>query len=319
MLQGFYIFHSYLIFAFVLAVLIKAPTFSMTPRCNRHAIVVIFGDIPALSIGRIITCISIGIVILIFTLLCVYDYKLPEQCEKISAWTEEKRKKTTSESDQGGDANQAYEKSVKRKSKNRDRYSEAIDDGMFLTGVDGRLIINLIIIVVLWAIFVSNSELSIVHNHFDGGGDGIGPAPWGLDKSSLCLFLSCLWSVSASLSRNWGLRSADTGATDTITNSDMIYMTWRQVMHLNGYSKMKNSRRSTTMDLSMVMNTSMKVRADRIQSGMIHCAEPGWTSGDSQVPVSLGPLCIPMTPRGMQSTMVLEDRERERERTTSRR
>ncbi|KAL5498538.1 hypothetical protein ACEPAH_1892 [Sanghuangporus vaninii] len=182
-LQGFYIFHSYLIFAFVLAVLIKAPTFGMSPRCNRHAVVVIFGDIPALSIGRIIACISIGIVIVIFTLLCVYDYKLPEQCKKIRAWMEERRKETASEESDGSEeANQAYEKPIEHKSKNRDRYAEAIDNGMFLTGVDGRLIINLIVIVVLWAIFVMNSELSIVHNHFDGGGDGIGPALWGFGQ-----------------------------------------------------------------------------------------------------------------------------------------
>ena len=62
-LKYFAIVQSYILFAFALAILIRAPTFGSTPLCNSNAKAVIFRPFSALHGGRIAATIVVAIVI----------------------------------------------------------------------------------------------------------------------------------------------------------------------------------------------------------------------------------------------------------------
>jgi hypothetical protein len=65
---------SYVIFAFVLVILIKAQTFGNNPACNDNAVVVLFRPFSALRGGRIVSWIVTVAVIATYTGVTVTEY-----------------------------------------------------------------------------------------------------------------------------------------------------------------------------------------------------------------------------------------------------
>ena len=84
------ILQSYAVIAFVLSLLITAPSFGSTPECNKNAVAVIFRPFRALPAGRIACCIVIGIIAPVYTFITAKDYvpaylkeKLQRKVQKI--------------------------------------------------------------------------------------------------------------------------------------------------------------------------------------------------------------------------------------------
>ncbi|KAJ7892369.1 hypothetical protein B0H13DRAFT_2340163 [Mycena leptocephala] len=67
---------SYTIFAFALAVLITAETFSNHPDCNPNAVVVLLRPFSALKSGRIV-CWVLLVLVLVYTAVLIWDYFPP--------------------------------------------------------------------------------------------------------------------------------------------------------------------------------------------------------------------------------------------------
>ena len=194
------IFQSYLIFALGLAMLVRAPTFGSTPRCNSHAVTVVFRQFPALDAGRIAAFVVLSVVTLFYTALTFTDYRRPviRQCRRFKHWvssvsfiamyTSSAAKGKTRE---GIPTSAATDRKVGREGRETTSKRTWNEDMSSTTravkpkgrdfGVFGTLLVELIVITVLWALFVLNTELLILRNRFDGGGDG-------LDSSTLWQF-----------------------------------------------------------------------------------------------------------------------------------
>ena len=78
MLKAFSIMQSYTIFAFALTVLINATTFGNTPHCNVNAVFVVFRPFSALHAGRIVFWVLSTVVIIVYTLVTLWEY-VPSQ------------------------------------------------------------------------------------------------------------------------------------------------------------------------------------------------------------------------------------------------
>ncbi|KAI5118519.1 hypothetical protein M0805_007688 [Coniferiporia weirii] len=209
------VLQSYILFAFALAILIKADSFGMTPPCNPNAVAVIFRPIPALRAGRIAASVLVVITIIIYSGLTISDYK-----PLVKRWIRliKKKWKTIRKADaqpatsgpaaaprdlneaesgmtrtgpmataeDGGDektTKRGAKNKSKNKSKNKNRKkgkekSESInqtneaDENKYDLGISGNLIIEIIVIFILWALTVMNTELLIKWNNFEGGGGG---------------------------------------------------------------------------------------------------------------------------------------------------
>ena len=73
-LQLLSIIQSYVLFAYAIAILIKAKTFGPSFCCNQTARVVLFRPFSALHAGRIVGWIVVMSVVAVYTFLCCYDY-----------------------------------------------------------------------------------------------------------------------------------------------------------------------------------------------------------------------------------------------------
>ena len=73
-LQLLSIIQSYLLFAYAIAILIKAQTFGPSWCCNGTAKVALFRPFSALHAGRIVGWVVVMLVVIIYTVLSVYDY-----------------------------------------------------------------------------------------------------------------------------------------------------------------------------------------------------------------------------------------------------
>jgi len=68
------VIQSYTLFAFALALIILAPKFGNHPECNRNAVLVLFRPFKVFNAGRILGFISIGLVVLMYTVMTILDY-----------------------------------------------------------------------------------------------------------------------------------------------------------------------------------------------------------------------------------------------------
>ncbi|EJD04504.1 uncharacterized protein FOMMEDRAFT_167675 [Fomitiporia mediterranea MF3/22] len=246
-LQVLTILHSYIVFAFIIAVLITARTFGSTPRCNPHAVGVIFSHFPALPKGRVVAIVFACCVTCVYTVLSVVDYykvfrrrerrRVEKEKEKEKEAREEAKLKnavageevtderdtsnpgmivartsqllppdlecgvvnlgpsisasasssdaTAASSTRGRNPGTRQRNSRRRRGAKERHYANSStsesnhppseeQQQAFVTGVQGSLVIEIIVIVVLWMLFVLNTELVIKYNHFNSGEDGDG-------------------------------------------------------------------------------------------------------------------------------------------------
>lgn len=253
------IIQSFCVFALGFVVMATAPSFGSTPRCNHHAVAVIFKPFPVLNAGRYTALVVLCITAFSYFFICVSDYmqsiirlygklqkwysgrkewvpkmkikarkirehitakkiraKVGRAAERISrlfnsrgsdpqniisditarnisgilpsaSFTEEfgnsrsQPDAKTSKREQKKEKRREHEK---KKRKHGSRYiylpkdlSKRKPSAVYDCGIFGTLLIELVIITILWALFVMNTELLIVRNRFEGGG-ALGESFW---------------------------------------------------------------------------------------------------------------------------------------------
>jgi hypothetical protein len=75
LLQIFSVLQSCTVFAFTLVLLIMADTFGATPACNRKAVVVLFRPFRALNAGRIVGCVVVAIVFIVYVPVTAMEFR----------------------------------------------------------------------------------------------------------------------------------------------------------------------------------------------------------------------------------------------------
>ncbi|KZP23005.1 hypothetical protein FIBSPDRAFT_1043159 [Athelia psychrophila] len=167
LLGGQYLPASIVVFAFALAVLITAPRFGSHPECNHHAWLVLLRPIKVFNTGRIVGGVGCGIVIFLYIGMVVLGKYKEAKMEKEPA-VEVPPNAATSQPDKDMPIRKPIldpdvEKTV------LDALAEHRDKGKGHTwkrDVDYPLTGYLLIILVMWALAVMNTELLIVWNKF---------------------------------------------------------------------------------------------------------------------------------------------------------
>lgn len=68
------VIQSYVLFAYAIAILSNARTFGPLSCCNETAKVVLFRPFSALGAGRVVGWVIVLIVVVAYTIMCIYDY-----------------------------------------------------------------------------------------------------------------------------------------------------------------------------------------------------------------------------------------------------
>lgn len=173
---------SYIFFAYGFAILGTAPTFGKTPACNADAVIVVFQPLSALHAGRVLCLVVLCIAVFIHFSSVFSDCRErimrsrkarmddtdPARTEKGDMTPSSPRLSRMGSPDPDasfsgtaahGDV-QSENHAAFRKGNPFERVSG------YDTGLDGRLLLRLSFIAVIWALAVMNTELLIRWNHF---------------------------------------------------------------------------------------------------------------------------------------------------------
>ncbi|KAJ7186456.1 hypothetical protein C8R46DRAFT_1057234 [Mycena filopes] len=174
LLHVFSVIQSYAIFGFAFAVLIHADSFGAEAECNSNAVVVLFHPFNALRIGRPLGLATTGLVFLGYSAILIHDH-LP-QTGALLRWLRKSVRKevpagdveAVGEGEDGpGSAPQMRPQAVP--GPGRVQYSSRklleIPKEHDLQ-LAGQIVVNLVVVLVMWAITVMNTELLIRWNHF---------------------------------------------------------------------------------------------------------------------------------------------------------
>jgi len=170
---------SVIVFAFLFALLRQAPTFGANPQCNAHAVVVLFRPFSALHAGRIVAWIASVVVVVCYTVVTVVDYIPPAPKQHVVGWIRAKRLRGGAAGLLGLPKDQRDAKSDTAPEPKLDTRGNraALGPGPQLNRpatppkydlpVAWDLIIELLVMLVLWALAVMNTELLIQWNDFE--------------------------------------------------------------------------------------------------------------------------------------------------------
>ncbi|KZP08197.1 hypothetical protein FIBSPDRAFT_1052534 [Athelia psychrophila] len=175
-LQLLSVLQSIVVFAFALAVLITAHTFGSNPECNTHAKLVFLRPFRVFDAGRIVGGVTCGIVLVLYICMTARDYLYPlfisikqkkaggilppdgVTTAPLQAGMPAHIPKSNLPSDIQDTSDANLEAYAKLKSRGEDQMSEL--------NFDGTLTLQLLAILILWALAVMNTELLIVRNRF---------------------------------------------------------------------------------------------------------------------------------------------------------
>jgi len=156
------VFQTYLLFAFIVALLVKGRSFGKSPNCNFEAVVVIFRPFSAIRSGRVVGWVVVSLALVAYSFLTIGGYAPAAK----GAWTRFRESRTTqaaaeinlSTARPRGRSNQAGNPSPKAPSTSPRK--------TWIADADYTLIVVLIVISVIWSLAVMNTELLIRWNHF---------------------------------------------------------------------------------------------------------------------------------------------------------
>ena len=204
-LQGASIIQSYIILAFAFAVLATADRFGSNPECNKNIVAVFFFRFSALKAGRILGGIVLGLAVTCYTAMTIRDYvkrfgkkkfrkdveesALPPQPPFVATFSPSEGKKRVP---------------IKVNPPTRRRVRllyfhimnliltfvcvfQSTKHGKPTRNIDNELLFTLAFILVVWALFVLNTELAIRWNQ-SAGQNGASSWQFGQVRTSLIYF-----------------------------------------------------------------------------------------------------------------------------------
>ncbi|PVF96966.1 hypothetical protein CPB86DRAFT_786453 [Serendipita vermifera] len=171
-LKGCFVLQSYLFFAFAFTLLAKGKSFGSRPECNPNAVVVLFRPFPALTSGRIVGWILVTSLFLVYTFITVKDVVLRQKRPLsivLKVFRLQSRPKSTS--------TEAVRPLSEKIENTNDTDPNILEQGAPPLGtvysqkysmpIDWKLLLKMILITILWALGVMNTELLIVWSRFE--------------------------------------------------------------------------------------------------------------------------------------------------------
>ncbi|KAF7983538.1 hypothetical protein HWV62_21102 [Athelia sp. TMB] len=184
-LQRCSVLQSLIVFAFALAILISAPHFGSNPECNKHAVLVFFGHFPVFPAGRIVGGVAGSIVISGYMYTTLKDYlskarrtiRSRKHEAPIPQEEHEKHEITNAPNlnpkvETAEDHIEPYEQ-INRMASIFNHLQILLNLGypqmggaQYRPNRDGKFILQFVLITILWALAVMNTELLIAWNNF---------------------------------------------------------------------------------------------------------------------------------------------------------
>ncbi|KAF9466923.1 hypothetical protein BDZ94DRAFT_1305793 [Collybia nuda] len=160
------IVQSYMVFTFAFALLASAKSFGRSPGCNQNAALVIFRPFPMFNAGLIVCWVLVVGVVSIYTLILVKEYIPPPPKRLRQLWKRTTRKPVDLVTPDPG----VYSLTgVPQGSaiETPEYPSKSGQQGRYRVHIAWDVMIELIVITILWAICVMNTELLIRWNRFE--------------------------------------------------------------------------------------------------------------------------------------------------------
>ncbi|KAJ6610287.1 hypothetical protein B0H10DRAFT_2061047 [Mycena sp. CBHHK59/15] len=173
------VIQSCILFAFAFAMLSTATKFGSTPECNRNAVVVLFRPFVALDVGRILFLSLTALVVIIYGGILYKDWK--DSIKRLGRRVSKsfvKKKKPDEELDNHAEAPPATEPAP-RSAPEPENTAITVPDAQtygyvppserkktYRYNVDEKVVVNIIVVLIFWALAVMNTELLIRWNHF---------------------------------------------------------------------------------------------------------------------------------------------------------
>ncbi|KAJ7473618.1 hypothetical protein B0H11DRAFT_2036576 [Mycena galericulata] len=177
LLHFFSVVQSYTVFAFAFAMLITAETFGEYPTCNPNAVVVLFRPFSALKSGRIVCWVMTALVVAVYTALLVKDH-MPPAPRRVREWIQKRVTKDIPATDQeipmtSPDIPPPRKSAGPAIAQSNVQYHsrKASEPRMeYDLQIAWDLVIEVVVVLVLWALTVMNTELLIRWNRFEQSG-----------------------------------------------------------------------------------------------------------------------------------------------------
>jgi len=195
------ILQSYTVFAFAFTILIQARTYGSSPQCNGNAVVVLFRPFNALNAGRIVGWIVIVFFVISYTIITCMDY-LPPPPKQVQEWIRKKRawrRRITPNFQDPADNMESDGNALDITRQNRIPQSRFYrkQQATYDLQIAWDLVIEIIAIVILWALAVMNTELLIRWNHFELPNSPQSPWQFGQVLPMFLVVLPCINMISA--------------------------------------------------------------------------------------------------------------------------
>ncbi|KAJ6549847.1 hypothetical protein B0H19DRAFT_951909, partial [Mycena capillaripes] len=167
------VIQSCILFAFAFAMLGTATTFGPTPECNHNAVVVLFRPFAALDVGRILFLVLTALVVIIYGGIIYKDWK--DSFKRLGGrmnrrLTKKKRPNEEIDINNYAEALPAAEPAPCNAPEPENTANRAPDTQIYgytyRYNVDEKVVLNIIVVLILWALAVMNTELLIRWNHF---------------------------------------------------------------------------------------------------------------------------------------------------------
>lgn len=189
------ILQSYLIFAFVLILLFHARTFGNRVECNPRAVMVIFRPFSAVKASRILEIIIV-LVVALYTSMTAIDY-LPPRLKRFKQWFGRHRRLSQDDleatrpiENDSTQISNAIIRDINIVSRHVSRpvslpctivdntwmIDVLLESPIYDLNISGELCMKLVVILILWAVTVMNTELLILWNHLKQ--DPSAQTPW---------------------------------------------------------------------------------------------------------------------------------------------
>ncbi|KAJ7058755.1 hypothetical protein C8F01DRAFT_1147110 [Mycena amicta] len=167
-LRYFSVIETYAILAFIFAILIKADTVGLLPKCNSGAVIALFHPISAVRAGRIVCFVLASLFAAVYTGLLIKDHIRSVQARR-------RLKRATTQLPVASDVNvETSEAKIRRnatipesaavKSSRPVKKIEVEVD--YEVPIAWEVIVQILVITILWALAVMNTELLIRWNDF---------------------------------------------------------------------------------------------------------------------------------------------------------
>ncbi|KAF7303414.1 hypothetical protein MIND_00569900 [Mycena indigotica] len=166
-LRYFSVVSTYAILALIFAVLVTAPAFGAAPDCNHLAVIALFHPISGLRAGRVAGLVLAGLFALLYTGLLINDWR-------VHALTNlRRRRQRTMRLPVSEEPDMAPEDRLPRDARlpempsktvqPRHRFEPEID---YEVPIAWDVLVQMTVVIVLWALAVMNTELLIRWSHF---------------------------------------------------------------------------------------------------------------------------------------------------------